>query len=144
MSKKSSEFNKIKSIMIIDDNEINIFLVKRFIEAYDASIEVVTFNSAVKAIEYFNYVNDEEGNILTLVPNVILLDINMPGMDGFQFLDTFDKFKTFNPKSVKIIFISSTIIKEELEQVKNYGERCTFIPRPITPPILWEHLNNYN
>ena len=124
--------------MIIDDSEIDIFIATHHIRSNNAAAQIKTFNSSLEAIEYFREIKDEKDIACSFIPEIILLDINMPHMNGFQFLDEFYKFKTFS--SVKICFVSSTRNKEDMERIKRH-EHCTFIPKPLSRELLLKHLD---
>lgn len=132
--KKNS--NKKKSIMIIDDSPIDIFLATRLFESLNINNRIQTFENAIQAMEYFRLIKDEQAYYNLFAPEIILLDINMPVMDGFEFMAEFDKFKIFKNKPLKILVTSSTINVRDMEQVKEYGNRCAFIPKPLNLEAL--------
>lgn len=72
--------NKIKSALIIDDNSMDIFICRGLLESYGVS-NVISFNNADSALSYLKNTN--------VVYQVILLDIYMPKIDGFEFIDRF-------------------------------------------------------
>jgi CheY-like chemotaxis protein len=70
------------------------------------------------------------------LPAIILLDLNMPIMNGWEFLDEFIKMPTNNTKPTSIYIISSSVDPRDLEKVKSYEKVSNYILKPITPKDL--------
>ena len=105
---------KIDTACIIDDDEIYIFAVKRLIQKNDFCNNVIVYNNGKDALkEIKNLISNNEN-----LPDVILLDINMPIMDGWQFLDEFTSIKT--EKEITIYMVSSSINPTDVERAKSY------------------------
>ncbi|MEQ8534886.1 MAG: response regulator, partial [Imperialibacter sp.] len=75
------------------------------------------------------------------LPDVILLDINMPVMDGWQFLDEFVKIKPLIKKKITIYMVSSSIDEADLERAKTYEEVSDFIVKPVKAEDLEKMLS---
>ena len=136
MNFQSHKSNKSKSIIIIDDSQADIFLATRLFELLNAENRIQTFNNAIQALEYFRLIENVPAYYNLFTPEIILLDINMPIMDGFEFLAEFDKFKLFKNKPLEILVTSPTCNAQEMEQVKKYGKRCSFILKPLNIKAL--------
>ncbi len=121
---------KIDLAYIIDDDDILVMLVKMLIQKnprYDASQE---FYNGEAAIEHLNAViaaNDQ-------LPDVILLDLNMPILDGWQFLDAFVQFSL--PKDIPIFIVTSSIDPKDIEAAKKYKEVKGYLMKPLTQDKL--------
>ena len=122
---------KIKLTYLIDDDEIYIFTAKKLINKTGFSEEVKFFyngKEALRAIKSKLY-NEEE------LPDVILLDLNMPIMDGWQFLDEFIRIKT--KKTIKVYSVSSSVNPVDLERAKTYNMVSNYIVKPISREKLY-------
>ena len=122
---------KIKLTYLIDDDEIYIFTAKKLINKTDFSEEVKFFyngKEALRAIKSKLY-NEEE------LPDVILLDLNMPIMDGWQFLDEFIRIKT--KKTISVYIVSSSVNPVDLERAKTYNMVSNYIVKPISREKLY-------
>jgi CheY-like chemotaxis protein len=131
---------KIKSVMIIDDNDIDIFLNKKVIESLKFTERIQTFSSAMDALSYLKLIDDINAYHRLFAPQIILLDINMPMMDGFGFLKEFDKLKIFKQKPVDIFMVSSSLNPDEINKVNNNKNVSGFISKPLTADKLMELL----
>tara|TARA_B100000378_G_C17831416_1_gene338177 strand:- start:134 stop:532 length:399 start_codon:yes stop_codon:yes gene_type:complete len=123
---------KIDTACIIDDDEIYIFAVKRLIQKNDFCNNVIVYNNGKDALkEIKNLISNNEN-----LPDVILLDINMPIMDGWQFLDEFTSIKT--EKEITIYMVSSSINPTDVERAKSYKRVSNYIVKPISDEDLCE------
>ena len=114
------------STFIIDDDPIFVLLFKKIIEKSNRFNQVQNFPDGQYAInELIKMVN--EGKDL---PDIIFLDLNMPNIDGWQFLDAIENH-TFVAK-VNIYIVSSSIDNHEIERAKRYTSVKSFISKPIS------------
>ena len=72
--------------MILDDNEFDCYITSKLIMSHDDSIEIMEFNSSLTAIQYLEEYQDD----LEKLPKLIFLDIYMPILDGFEFIEKFN------------------------------------------------------
>jgi CheY-like chemotaxis protein len=92
-------------IILIDDNDIDLMLHERIITLQGISRTVLSFNSANKALEFLS----SNITLPTIPTTVILLDIQMPEMDGFDFLKSFDSYPRKIKDKCNIIMLSSSL-----------------------------------
>ena len=89
-----------------------------------------------------DYIKENEGNAENL-PNIIFLDINMPIVDGFVFLYEFEKFNEMVRNKCKVIILSSSDNKRDIDKIVNNNHVIKFITKPLTEVALDEiKLNN--
>ncbi|MBX2942068.1 MAG: response regulator [Cyclobacteriaceae bacterium] len=125
--------------MLVDDNDTDNFISKRIIEITGFSKRVEVKNSGKSALDYIkeNQNNSEE------LPNIIFLDINMPIVDGFVFLYEFEKFNELVKNKCKVIILSSSDNKRDIDKIVNNNHVIKFITKPLTEVALEEiKLNN--
>ncbi len=125
----------LEQILCIDDDPITLMLCKKVISKSSFSHEVITAQNGEEALHHFNtlkYTNDKNKR----KPELIFLDLNMPIMGGWEFLDHFTSpdYKEFN--SAPVIVLSSTIDPEDLAKAKKYPIIIDFLSKPITQPML--------
>ncbi|GIZ09841.1 response regulator [Flavobacterium sp. UMI-01] len=126
----------LDKILCVDDDPITLMLCKKVIIKAAFSKETDTAQNGEEALKYFDKI--KENNIESqTIPQLIFLDLNMPVMGGWEFLDCFstDTYIEFNQKT-KIIVLSSTIDPEDLEKSKKYPMVIDFLPKPISISML--------
>ena len=114
-------------VLIVEDNPIDVFINTRVVEQSGLAKEVLAIQSAREALEFLNQraVNSE-------LPDLIFLDIRMPDLDGFEFLQEFSELPQRVLELSKIVMLSSTIDPIELEKARNSQFVLAFIPKPLT------------
>lgn len=112
---------------IIDDDSIYQFTIKRIIESVHLAKSITAFYDGEEALNFMvdNYHNEEQ------LPDVILLDINMPIMDGFQFMEEYIKIKPKLGKKITIYMVSSSVDRADIERAKKITEISDYIIKPI-------------
>lgn len=108
----------IKSIILIDDSELDLAVNKKAIENLEIPARVQTFDNAVDALNYLKLIDDEKSYYSLFAPQLILVDIEMPTMNGFEFLAEFDKIEIFKQRPIKIFLVSSSHTDNIKKQMK--------------------------
>ncbi len=122
----------IELVMLVDDNDTDNFISKRIIELTKFAENIVIRNSGKSALEYLDEEKDHDANL----PNLIFLDINMPIVDGFVFLYEFGKFPEHIKKKSKVIILSSSDNKRDIDRIVNNDYVITFLTKPLTADAL--------
>lgn len=123
---------KLNTILLVDDNDTDNFINNRIIELTDFAEEIVIKNSGKKALEFLQERYDYKGSL----PGLILLDINMPIVDGFVFLYEFEAFPEELRKQCKIAILSSSDNESDIERIVNNEYVIKFITKPLTEEAL--------
>jgi CheY-like chemotaxis protein len=130
---------KLLKTSIVDDDRIYIFGLSKLIEMNDFCQELQVFNNGKEALD--NFLQDiEAGNEL---PEVILLDINMPVMDGWEFLDEYVKVKHKIKNKVKIYMVSSSVNLSDIDKAKTYDDIVDYVIKPIKSSDLQKISNDF-
>jgi len=129
----------IDLVMLVDDNDTDNFISKRIIEITKFARRVEVKGSGKSALDYLK----ENQNNVENLPNIIFLDINMPIVDGFVFLYEFEKFNELVRSKCKVIILSSSDNKRDIDKIVNNNHVIKFITKPLTEVALDEiKLNN--
>lgn len=119
----------IERVLIIDDNEIDALICTKVFKKYDSAIELVTFVGAKEALEFLK---DKIQNNPESLPDLILLDLYMPLMNGWFFLTEYKKIAEQLPKKIVIIVASSTTYDKDLTQIQAHKEISGHLSKPLT------------
>ena len=120
--------------MLVDDNDTDNFISRRIIEITKFAENVEVKNSGKSALDYLRENQNDENSL----PNLIFLDINMPIVDGFVFLYEFEKFNDLIKDKCKVIILSSSDNKRDIDKIVNNNHVIKFITKPLTEKALEE------
>jgi CheY-like chemotaxis protein len=116
-------------IGIIDDDKIYQFTLQKIIKDTKQAERIVTFSDGEKAIQYLSDNKTKIENI----PDIIFLDVNMPVMDGWQFIEEYARIKTDIKKKIVVFMLSSSINPIDIERAGKIREISDYIVKPIKP-----------
>jgi len=122
--------NHYKTCLLIDDNYIDNFVTRRILESGNFAENVIVMDSATEAI-----VQLRKGDVK---PDVIFLDIRMPMMGGFEFLQEYDRLPLENKDRIKIFMLSSSLDPTDLKKSTSNKYITQFIHKPLTQKALDE------
>ena len=125
-----------KSILLIDDDEINNFLTNELIKMDHPEVFI---NSIQYVQDAINELLEKIENNLSL-PQIILVDINMPVLNGWDFLDAFEKMDEHFIKNVKVYIYTSSIYYKDIEKAKKYTSVLKLITKPLSEQLIKEIL----
>lgn len=116
-------------IWIVDDDFIYQTITKKLIQKTGVFSAHSSFSNGKEAITTLKNTLEEDSLYL---PDIILLDINMPIMDGWEFMEEIKKIKPEINNQIKIFIVSSSIALEDKNKSKTYSDIIGYIPKPIT------------
>lgn len=130
--------NKIKTLALVDDDAVFVYLTKIAIEETNLVDLIKVFENGLDAITFL----EENKDNLAVLPEVILLDLSMPIMNGWQFLEEFVMLNPSIGKKITIYVCSSSISPDDVNKAKSISEVTDFIVKPITKEKLIEAICN--
>lgn len=122
--------NKFNMACIIDDDPAFTFLTKEIMEMTDFCTDLLVYKNGQEAVSGLTEIIKSGG----ILPDVILLDLNMPIMDGWEFLDEFAD--TLNERDVTIFIVTSSVNPTDHEKANNYQSVTDYIEKPVTEESL--------
>lgn len=135
MNTKESDF-KHNYIMLIDDEEVDNFINEQLIMSYRFSKYVYVNTSSNSALEFLNNLATASKEFPQVFPDVIFVDINMPIVDGFQFIHSFQKTLERTPKKPKLVILTSSVSTDDKERSKALSKDIVFLNKPLTQQLL--------
>ena len=127
---------KIEKIMIVDDNEFDCYITSKIINNLDESIDIMEFNSSLTAIQFLEEFQNSPENS----PNLIFLDIYMPIIDGFGFIEKFNTFSDVIKAHTKICILSTTVDDLYINKAK-LNSSILYSSKPITNEFFQSIIN---
>jgi CheY-like chemotaxis protein len=127
----------LKNVMLVDDDDVTIMICKLRLKKSLFCKDVMTYENGSDAIQYF----EEQLKLPAekqLVPELILLDINMPIMNGWEFIEIFEEKYARAFPLTKIKILSSSVDPKDEERAKNNTQILGFITKPLTDDNLLE------
>ena len=114
----------VNEILLIDDNYIDNFINKKILTREKIAETITVKLSPLEALEYLASKTDK-------FPELIFLDIKMPQMDGFEFLDAFEKLSEVQKEKCRIIMLSSSHNMEDIETAKKNPYVLEYLIKPL-------------
>ncbi len=119
-----------ETVLLVDDNDTDNFIHRRIIELAGFSENIIVKNSGKSALEFLE--------AQEVIPSVVFLDINMPIVDGFVFLFEFDNFPEEIKQKCKIVILSSSDNKKDIDRIVDNEYVVHFITKPLSEESLNE------
>lgn len=122
-------------ILLIDDDKVTNYLNKLLLEAMHPQAQITICENGQKGLEYL-----EKSHSNPLLPHLIFVDIKMPVMDGFGFLEEYIERNYHQHFSSKLTVLSSSESKKDIEKIERFGI-ASYKPKPLTEDYVQELLN---
>lgn len=131
-AKRKKPSFKFNSVMLIDDNELDNFINQKILESNCFAENIYINTSGASALELLRNFSVNQKLMPVLIPNVIFLDINMPFMDGPQFIEQFLKLPEKILNKCRLVVLTSSINPEDKKQVSKLSQQIIFLNKPLT------------
>lgn len=128
---------KIDTFCIVDDDDIYQLTTSILLKKTELVNKVIVFSNGLEAIDFLK----EEIDNIENIPDILLLDINMPKMDGWEFLEAYLLIKSTLPKSVVIYMVSSSVDERDLKKAKSISSLSGYIVKPISNQNIVDIIN---
>lgn len=119
--------NEAYQILLVDDDDVTNFLSREMLRLYMSSPKIDIALNGQEAVDYLLARASDPDSL----PNLILLDINMPIMDGWDFLAEFDKIKRPGFEKINIIMFTSSVYYEDIDRARTYASVQNIYSKPL-------------
>ena len=119
-------------VFIIDDDPIHQRIAQIMIGKHELFDEFDSYTEAEFALEYLKENMDNSAGL----PDVILLDLNMPVVDGWDFLEAFEKFQSDLSKQIRVFIVTSSVDEKDRLRSQTFSFVKGFISKPLSPDII--------
>lgn len=116
------------SVMLVDDNSVALLLCRKIIEKTNVFKEILSFQNSLKALQHLKDAAAEN----KLFPDLILLDIQMPELNGFEFLAEFKKLPEQYQSYCSIFILTSSYDESDIERIRENGNVNKLLEKPLT------------
>lgn len=127
---------KINNVILIDDDYVNNYITCQLIKRLNATERITIFSNGHDALNHMLGLSLNEISL----PKLILLDIHMPVMDGYEFLEGFKKLNLKTQSSSKVVVLTSSNRRADMEKMKVLGVNY-FFNKPLTESMVAEIMN---
>jgi CheY-like chemotaxis protein len=119
----------LHTVLLIDDDEVNNLICSKVIKKQNFSENIISCLSARQGLQYLE---DAIQNDPQKLPDLILLDINMPVIDGWGFLEKYKDLVGLFGKKIILVMLSSSMFSDDINRALSYKEVSDYIAKPLT------------
>jgi CheY-like chemotaxis protein len=123
---------KVTRVCLIDDDHIFVYGAKRLMREINFAEELSVFQNGQDAMDYFESNSQHTEHL----PSIIFLDLNMPVMNGWEFLDAFLNIPGISSREISIYIMSSSVDPRDLERIQAHPYIKNYILKPLTSEDL--------
>jgi CheY-like chemotaxis protein len=118
-----------RTAMLIDDSEIDNLINRKMLEGSEFAEKILIHTSSRSALEYLWNLDPKDPES---VPEWIFLDINMPLMDGFQFMEEFNKLPEDVRELTSVVMLTSSVNPADVDKASKYGDVVKYVNKPLS------------
>jgi CheY-like chemotaxis protein len=128
---------RLSCILLVDDDKTTNFVNQLLLQDLDVAHLILSANSGFEALDIINNQCQKNGCL-----QLIFLDINMPGMDGFEFLEAYDQMDFPNKDSIKVVMLTTSSNPKDINRLENMPI-ADFLNKPLTEEKVLELIQKH-
>lgn len=129
-----------EKVMVIDDTAIDMYISLRILSKNHFVNNPLEYNNAIDALQYLQ----DNQHISSMLPDIIFIDIYMPLMSGFEFMEAYEKLHDTLKNKCRVFIISSTSDARDIARIESDKNVTAFNQKPITNEFLQQIINGYH
>ncbi|WP_160114759.1 response regulator [Aquimarina sp. AU474] len=129
----------VETVLLIDDNKATLFIQKKIMLQHDKFRNILTFSEGSLALEYLKMISVN----FIKKPQLILLDLNMPSMNGWEFIEQYNQLDNNIIDHTRLVVLTTSHHPENISRSKNVKGINEFMEKPLSKPMLDRILENY-
>ena len=122
---------KLRAILLIDDDYISVWFTKTLLERIEIVERVECLHDAPTALDYLTKLSLSEERMQKYCPDIIFLDLGMPGVDGFKFLEKLQEIKGCQDVPKRVVALTSSMNEEDMNKALTFGI-SGYLVKPLT------------
>lgn len=130
---------KLNTILLIDDNQPTNFFHQLVVKKADCTENCLAFQSAIEALEFLK--TEKDGKYPQ--PDLIFLDINMPGMNGWEFLEHYNQLETSQQGKVVLVMLTTSVNPDDKKRAESLENISGFMNKHLTVEKLEEEIKKH-
>lgn len=123
-------------VMLIDDSDLDNFINEKMIESSQFAEKVYVHTSARSALEFLSNLNRMGEQFASAFPKIIFIDINMPLIDGFQFIEQFRQNSGFMSHNAKLVILTSSVNTQDRKKAQDISAGLGYLNKPLSRQML--------
>jgi len=136
---------KLNCVLLIDDDEATNFLNQELVSETGCTEHIEVAQSGSKALEYLTHADEHCGKNSSdfPCPELIFLDINMPAMNGWEFLEKYRKLENKHKGNVIVVMLTTSLFPDDKRRAETIPEISGFENKPLTPEAIERIVKKY-
>jgi CheY-like chemotaxis protein len=130
---------KLKCVLLVEDDQTHNFFNSFLIESLALADQVAVAENGADALQYLERAGSGEEQM----PELILLDINMPVMNGFEFIDTYEKLNEDMKSKILVVMLTTSMRPTDIERAKSYPSIAEYLYKPVSQQTLSDLIGKY-
>lgn len=136
----NEEVSESKCVLVVDDDQTTVLLTRLFLESMSVT-DVHSSSNGQEAIQFI-YDHCQSKELPKACPDIVLLDLNMPVMDGFEFLEAYSRAENLSNREISIIVLTSSDSKRDRDRIQQSNVPVTgYIVKPLTEEKIRPYLS---
>lgn len=137
------KYKDLDCVLLVDDDMSTNFIHRRIVENAKIKVDVKEITSAKEALDYLTYSGKYENNEPAPKAGIIFLDINMPGMNGWDFIAEYKKLDEKHKARIIVVMLTTSLNPDDEQHAANVEEIATYLHKPLNKEAFAKIADHY-